>query len=59
MDFQFLAILAAQASKGKNPIMNYEQLLRLVFSCFHGQKNMYFSKNIVASAPKSCIKSFF
>ena len=31
----------------------YEQLLRLVFSCFHGQKKI---KNIVVSALESCIK---
>ena len=31
---------------------DYEQLLRPVFSCFHGQKKI---KNIVASALKCCI----
>ena len=36
---------------------NYEQLLRVVFSCFQRQKNVkFFFKNIVASALKSCIK---
>ena len=39
MDFQFLAIWAAQSSKGKNPIMNSGQLLNSFFSCFHGQMN--------------------
>ena len=28
----------------KNPIMNYEQLLSTVFSCFHGQKFKLFEK---------------
>ena len=32
---------------------DYEQLLRVVFSCFQGQKKF---KNIVASALKSYIK---
>ena len=32
---------------------DYEQLLRLVFSCFQGQ---FFFLNIVALALKSCIK---
>ena len=36
MDFQFWT--RAQGSKGKNPIMNYEQLLSFTFSCFYGQK---------------------
>ena len=37
---------------------NYEQHLRLAFSCFQGQNNTYFIffLNIVASALKSCIK---
>ena len=37
---------------------NYEQLLRVFFSCFHGQKYIpiYFFKNIVASALNSCLK---
>ena len=36
---------------------DYEQLLRVFFSCFKGQKNVkIFLKNIVASALKSCIK---
>ena len=34
MDFQSLAILAAQGSAGKN-WADYEHLLRAVFSCFH------------------------
>ena len=33
-------------------------LLRLVFSCFHGQKMIYIFEKIVASALKSCIKKF-
>ena len=35
---------------------DYEQLLRPVFSCFHGKKEKKEIKNIVASALKSCIK---
>ena len=35
---------------------NYEQLLRVVFSCFQGQKKNIFLLNIVASALKSCLK---
>ena len=35
--------------------VDYEQLLRPVFSCFHGQK-INKNKNIVASPLKSCIK---
>ena len=38
MDFQFLAIWAAQGSRGKNPIMNYDQLLSSVFSMFSWAK---------------------
>jgi hypothetical protein len=33
-----------------------EQILRTVFSCFHGQKKIFKKKYIVASALKSCIK---
>ena len=41
----------------KKPIWaDYEQLLRPVFSCFHGQKKRKNIKNIVVSALKSCIK---
>ena len=37
--------------------VDYEQILRAVFSCFHGQKNgLIFFENILASALKSCIK---
>ena len=37
-----------------------EQLLRVVFSTFCGQKKIkFFSKNIVASALKNNIKIFF
>ena len=37
-----------------------EQLLRVVFSTFCGQKEIiFFSKNIVASALKNNIKIFF
>ena len=49
MDFQFLAIWAAQGSKGKNPIRNYEQLLSSIFWCFHGQKNSRLFKRLVVS----------
>ena len=35
---------------------DYEQLLRVIFSSFQGQKNTYFFSNIVAPALKSCIK---
>jgi hypothetical protein len=39
MGNQFSAIWAALKNAAqKNPIMNYEQLLSSVFSCFHGQK---------------------
>ena len=34
IDFYFLVIWAAQGSKWKNPIMNYEQLLSSVFPWF-------------------------
>ena len=39
MDFQFLAIWAAQGSKDKKSIIYYGQLLYSVFSCFHGHVN--------------------
>ena len=40
----------------KSPIMNYEQLLSLVFSCFHGQKiNLIFFEDSLASALKICL----
>ena len=45
-----------QYSKKKSGA-DYEELLRAVFSCFHGQKNIWFFLNIVASALKSCIIS--
>ena len=35
---------------------DYEQLLKAVFLCFHGQFKKNLLKNIVASALKSCIK---
>ena len=35
---------------------DYEQLLRVIFSSFQGQKNIFFFSNIVAPALKSCIK---
>ena len=34
---------------------DYEQLFRAFFSSFHGQKNIYFFIDIVASGLKSCI----
>jgi hypothetical protein len=41
----------------KSPIMNYEQLLSSVFSCFHGLKiNLIFFENSLTSALKSCLK---
>ena len=39
----------------KKILADYEQLLRLFFLCFHGQKKMKI-KNIVASKLKSYIK---
>ena len=45
---------SSKESAQKHPIMNYEQLLSSVFSCFHGLKsNLNFFKAIVASALKS------
>jgi hypothetical protein len=42
---------------GKKFWVDFEQLLRVVLSCFHGQKKLEnFLKNVVASALKSCIK---
>ena len=40
-----MGLLGSQASTEKKKlVVNYEQLLRAVFSCFHGQKfNFYFS----------------
>ena len=43
MDFQFLA----KTVEGKNQIMNYEQLLSSVFSCFYGGKNWNLKKKIL------------
>jgi hypothetical protein len=44
MGNQFSAIWAAIKAAPKNPIMNYEQLLSSVFSCFHGQKFRFLKK---------------
>jgi hypothetical protein len=33
-----MGLSGSQASNNKKTVMNYEQLLRAVFSCFHGQK---------------------
>ena len=41
----------------KSPIMNYEQLLSSIFSCFHGLNNNFvFSKAILAFTLRICIK---
>jgi hypothetical protein len=40
MEFQFLAIWAAQGISEKKIWADYEQLCGAVFSCFHGQKNV-------------------
>ncbi len=42
----------------KSAWADYEQLFRAVFSCFQGQKKsqIFFKKNTLASALKSCIK---
>jgi hypothetical protein len=40
MEFQFLAIWAAQGISEKKIWADYEQLLGAVFPCFHGQKNV-------------------
>jgi hypothetical protein len=39
----------------KNILVDYEQLLRSVYSCFQGQKKIKYFENIVLSALKSCI----
>jgi hypothetical protein len=46
LDLNWLALL-------KKNWANYEQILKPVFSCFHGQKKL--NKNIVEPALKSCI----
>ena len=45
--FNFGSYGQLRAVRGKNPIMNYEQLLSSVFSCFHGPKtnNQPFKKS--------------
>ena len=53
-DFYFLTVWAAGPVLKKKFWADYEQLLRVVFSCFQGQKKIK-SLNIVASALKSCI----
>ena len=51
-----MGLLGSQASTEKKLAMNYELLLRAVFSCFHGQKfNFLFFFYIVASELKSCL----
>ena len=40
MDLQFLAIWAAPGITEKKMGADYEQLLRAVFLCFNGQKNV-------------------
>jgi hypothetical protein len=53
MKNQFWAGLGSQAVLVKKKFgADYEQLLRPVFICFHGEKK----KNIVASALKNCIE---
>ena len=49
LDLGWLALL-------KKKWANYEQILRPVFSCFHGNKKFRKIKNSVASGLKSCIK---
>jgi hypothetical protein len=49
-------LLGSQASTEKKSLMNYELLLRAVFSCFHGQNFLKFFFYIVPSVLKSCIK---
>ena len=50
LDLNRLAVLK------KRVWANYEQLLRVFFSCFLGQKKLHFFKNIVAFVLKSCIE---
>jgi hypothetical protein len=39
----------AKKAAQKKPIMNYEQLLSLFFSCFHGQKFKFKKKSLHCS----------
>ena len=50
------ALISGRLAILKKRWANYEQLLRLDFSCFNGQK-IFFFLNIVASALKNCIIS--
>ena len=53
----FGRIGSSKKAAQKSPIMNYEQLLSSVFSCFHGLKfNNFFFENSLASALKICLK---
>jgi hypothetical protein len=60
-EFFCLGRLGSQGSKEKKvDLRNSEQLLRVGFSTFGDQKKkIFFLKNIVASALKSCIKKKF
>ena len=51
---QMWAVFGLVGNTERNIWGDYEQLLRAVFSCFHGQNNFFL--NIVASVLKSCIK---
>ena len=58
-DFCFWALWAAGPALKRKIWADYEQLLRVGFSCFYGQNlRIYFLKNIVASTLKSCIIPF-
>ena len=50
LDLGWLALLE------KRVWADYEQFLRVVFSCYSGKKELIFFENIVKSALKSCIK---
>ena len=49
-----MGLLGSQAGNEKKMlVVNYEQLLRAVFSCFHGQKSQKIY--ILGSALKNCL----
>jgi hypothetical protein len=54
---RFGLVLGRLAILKKKIWADYEQLLRVLFSCFHVQKSKIFFENIVVSALKSCILS--
>jgi hypothetical protein len=55
-DFCIWAVWAARPVQKKRVWSDYEQLLRVVVSCFQAKKCQSFFKNIVGSALKSYIK---